>query len=144
MGGVNGIFILVSIPIAFLNEVNAIAALVLIRGGVFLLLFDKPQHDALRCCSLGCTADLTLRKYFGVCGSFLSGCSIPVALYSKSPRPPADAGLLRYVVDSFTSRLLPSLETIISQWVSPLMLAEVVFMLWLLIMGATPKTLADH
>jgi len=47
VGGVNGIFILVSIPIAFLNEVNAIAALVLIRGGDFLLLFDKPQHDAL-------------------------------------------------------------------------------------------------
>ena len=41
------IFILLAIPIAFLNEVNAIAALVLVRGGDFLSLFDKPQRDAL-------------------------------------------------------------------------------------------------
>src|SRR5262249_46893677 len=41
------ILILVAIPIAFLNELNAIAALVLLRGTYFLSLFDKPQRDAL-------------------------------------------------------------------------------------------------
>jgi len=39
--------ILVAIPIAFLNELNAIAALLLVRGADFLSLVDKPQRDAL-------------------------------------------------------------------------------------------------
>src|SRR3979409_1235778 len=39
--------ILVAIPIALLNELNAIAALVLVRGADFLSVFDKPQRDAL-------------------------------------------------------------------------------------------------
>jgi len=37
----------VSIPIALLNELNAIAALVLVRGADFLSIFEKPQRDAL-------------------------------------------------------------------------------------------------
>ncbi len=39
--------IVVSIPIAFANELNSIAALVLVRGADFLSIFDKPQRDAL-------------------------------------------------------------------------------------------------
>src|SRR5437016_9552109 len=39
--------IVVSIPIAFLNELNSIAALVLVRGADFLSVFEKPQRDAL-------------------------------------------------------------------------------------------------
>jgi uncharacterized protein DUF4386 len=39
--------IVVSIPIAFLNEVNSIAALVLARGADFLSIFEKSQRDAL-------------------------------------------------------------------------------------------------
>jgi hypothetical protein len=41
------ILIVVSIPIAFLNELNSAAALVLVRGADFLSIFDKPQRDAL-------------------------------------------------------------------------------------------------
>src|SRR5689334_3204773 len=41
------ILISVAIPIAFLNEVNSIAALTLARGTDFLSVFDKPQRDAL-------------------------------------------------------------------------------------------------
>jgi hypothetical protein len=40
-------YCVVSIPIAFLNELNAIAALVLVRGADFLSIFEKPQRDAL-------------------------------------------------------------------------------------------------
>src|SRR6202521_5440740 len=36
--------IVVSIPITFLNELNAIAALVLVRGADFLSIFEKPQR----------------------------------------------------------------------------------------------------
>ena len=39
--------IVVSIPIAFLNELNSIAALVLVRGADFLSIFEKPQREAL-------------------------------------------------------------------------------------------------
>src|SRR5450631_1318613 len=39
--------IVVSIPIAFLNELNAIATLVLVHGADFLSIFEKPQRDAL-------------------------------------------------------------------------------------------------
>lgn len=140
------IFILLSIPIAFLNEVNAIAALVLIRGGDFLSLFDKPQRDAL--------AMLFLKLHsggFDVAEIFWGLWLLPLGLLVYRSRfIPRILGVLlmlacfAYVVDSLTSLLLPSLETLVSRWASPLMLAEVVFMLWLLIMGATPKPLADH
>src|SRR5207342_2688628 len=39
--------IVVQIPIAFLNELNSIAAIVLVRGADFLSIFEKPQRDAL-------------------------------------------------------------------------------------------------
>src|SRR5258708_4458269 len=39
--------IVVSIPIAFLNELNSIAALVLVRGADFLSIFEKPQREGL-------------------------------------------------------------------------------------------------
>src|SRR5713101_6877834 len=41
------LLIVVSVPIAFLNELNSMAALVLVRGADFLSIFDKPQRDAL-------------------------------------------------------------------------------------------------
>src|SRR6266853_2691654 len=41
------LLIVVSVPIAFLNELNSIAALVLVRGADFLSIFEKPQREAL-------------------------------------------------------------------------------------------------
>jgi hypothetical protein len=41
------ILVVASIPIAFLNELNSIAALVLVRGADFLSILEKPQRDAL-------------------------------------------------------------------------------------------------
>jgi hypothetical protein len=39
--------ILVSINIAFLNELDSKAALILVRGADFLSVFEKPQRDDL-------------------------------------------------------------------------------------------------
>jgi hypothetical protein len=39
--------VILGIPIGFLNELNSIAALVLMRGADFLSTFEKPQRDAL-------------------------------------------------------------------------------------------------
>ena len=41
------ILIVVSIPIAFLNELNSFAALVLVRGADFLSIFEKAQRESL-------------------------------------------------------------------------------------------------
>ena len=36
-----------SVPIGFLNELNSIATLALVRGADFLSIVDKPQREAL-------------------------------------------------------------------------------------------------
>jgi hypothetical protein len=67
--------IAVSIPIAFLNELNSIAALVLVCGTDFLSTFESLSGMRWLCCSSICIiTDLLSPKYFGVCGSFHSHC----------------------------------------------------------------------
>jgi hypothetical protein len=68
--------IVVSIPIAFLNELNSIAALVLVRGPTTSYPHSKSLSGMLwPCCSSICMAtDLVPPKYLGVFGSFRSGC----------------------------------------------------------------------
>jgi hypothetical protein len=46
-----------------------------------------------------------------------------------------------FPVNSFTSLLLPQYENIVSRWMKPLSFAELLFMFWLVIMGAKPKPL---
>ena len=47
-----------------------------------------------------------------------------------------------YPVNSFTSLLLPQYEHIVSRWMMPFSFGELLFMFWLLVMGAKPKALA--
>lgn len=136
--------ILVAIPIAFLNEVNSIAALVLVRGADFLSLFDQPQRDALA------MLFLKLRGAgFNVAGIFWGLWLFPLGLLSyRSGFIPRVLGVLlmigcfAYLANSFTSLVLPRYEAIVHRWISPLQAVELAFMLWLLIMGAKPKSLA--
>ena len=136
--------ILVAIPIAFLNELNSIAALVLVRGADFLSVFDKPQRDALA------RLFLNLRGGgFDVAGIFWGLWLFPLGmLVYRSGFLPRFLGVLlmvgtsAYLANSFTSLVLPQYEVVVSRWMSPLQAVEVVFMLWLLIMGAKPKPLA--
>jgi hypothetical protein len=46
-----------------------------------------------------------------------------------------------YPANSLTSLLVPQYEHVVSRWMTPLSFGELVFMFWLLIMGARPKTL---
>lgn len=132
--------ILVAIPIAFLNEVNSIAALVMARGADFLSVFDKPQRDALA------RVFLILRGGgFDIAGIFWGLWLFPLGmLVYRSRFLPRFLGVLlmagtfAYLANSFTSLVLPRYEAVVSQWMNPLQLVEVVFMLWLLIMGARP------
>src|SRR6266436_5072391 len=101
--------IVVSIPIAFLNELNSIAALVLVRGADFLSVFEKPQRDAL--------AMLFLNLHghgFGVAEIFWGLWLFPLGLLVyRSGFFPRILGVLlmlrcfAYVVESFIYFLLP-------------------------------------
>jgi hypothetical protein len=67
--------IVVSIPIALLNELNAIAALILVHGADYLSLFNKPQRDALAMLLLNLhDQGFVVAEIFWVFGSSPSGC----------------------------------------------------------------------
>jgi hypothetical protein len=48
-------------------------------------------------------------------------------------------GCFAYLTNSFTALAFPQYEDIVSRWASPLQAVELLFMFWLLIMGARPK-----
>ena len=136
--------VVVSIPIAFLNELNAIAALVLVRGADFLSIFEKPQRDAMAMQFLNLH-----NRGLGLVAIFWGLWLFPLGLLVyRSGFVPRILGVLlmvncfAYPVTSFTSLLLPQYEHIVSRWMMPLQFGELLFMLWLLIKGAKPKPFA--
>jgi len=139
------VLLLVSIPIAFLNELNSVAAVTLARGADFLSVFDEPQRIALM------RLFLNLRGAgFDVAGVFWGLWLFPLGLLVyRSGFIPRILGILlmvgcfAYLANSFTSLVLPQYEAAVSRWMIPIQLVEMLFMLWLLIMGAKPKPLPD-
>jgi hypothetical protein len=136
--------IVVSIPIALLNELNAIAALILVRGTDFLSMFDKAQREALA------MVFLNLHSHgFGIAGIFWGLWLVPLGLLVyRSGFLPRILGVLlmancfSYVVNSFTYLILPQYANIVGRWMMPLGFGELLFMFWLLVMGAKPKPFA--
>jgi len=136
--------IVVSVPIAFMNELNSIAALVLVRGADFLAIFDKPQREALA------MLFLNLHHYgFVVAEIFWGLWLFPLALLVYRSRfLPRFLGVwlglagLAWVVLSLTGILLPQYESDVYTFSQPASFGEVVFMFWLLIRGGKPKPLA--
>ena len=135
--------VVVSIPIAFLNEVNSFAALNLIRGADFLSIFDKPQRDAL--------AMLFLNLHFQglvVDEIFFGLWLLPLALLVYRSRfLPRFLGVwlaidgLAWVILSLTGILSPQYYDKVFTYAQPASFGEVVFMLWLAIKGARPPAL---
>jgi hypothetical protein len=140
------ILILVSIPIAFMNEVSSIAALVLVRGADYLSVVDKTQRDALA------RMFLTVRGGgFDVVGIFWGLWLFPMGLlvYRSGFIPRFLGVLLRigtfaYLGNSFTSIMTPQYKDAVSRWLNPVQAVEMVFMLWLLIGGPEPKPTAGQ
>ena len=133
--------IVVSIPIALMNELNSLATLLLIRGADFLSIFAQPQREAMA------MFFLKLHGYgFDIAGIFWGLWLFPLGLLVyRSGFFPRILGVLlvlngfTYPISSFTSLLLPQYETIVSRWIMPLTFGELIFMLWLLIMGTREK-----
>lgn len=137
------LLIAISIPIALLNELNSIAALVLVRGADFLSIFEQPQREAL--------AMLFLHLHgrgFVVAELFWGLWLFPLALLVYRSRfLPRFLGIwlalagVAWVVLSLTGILLPQYQEKVDSYAQPAIVGEIVFMLWLLIMGAKPPAL---
>ncbi len=135
--------IVVSIPIAFLNELNAIAALVLVRGADFLSTFEKPPRYALA------MLFLNLHDHgFGVAEILWGLWLFPLGLLVyRSGFLPRFLGVwvalggFAYVILSLTGVLLPQYQDKVFTYSQPVFFGEVALMLWLVIKGATPPAL---
>jgi hypothetical protein len=135
--------VVVQIPIAFLNELNSIAALVLVRGADFLSIFEKPQRDAL--------AMLFLNLHFQglvVDEIFWGLWLLPLALLVYRSRfLPRFLGVwlalggFAWVILSLTGVLLPQSYEKVFSYSQPAFFGELAFMFWLLIKGARPPAL---
>jgi hypothetical protein len=137
--------IVVSVPIAMLNELNAIAALILVRGADFLAVFDKPQREALAMLFLKLQG-----QGFGIAEIFWGLWLFPMGLLTYRSRfIPRILGVLlvlagfSWLSDSLAPFLLPQYESVMNTWMSPLRNGELLFMFWLLIVGAKPKRAAE-
>ena len=135
-------FVLISAAIAFMNTLNDIAALTLIRGGAdFLSVFDAPHRDAL--------AMLFLR--LGFQGSVINEIFWGLWLFPfgvlvlRSRFLPRILGVwlivngFAYLAVSFTGLLLPQYYDVAFRSAFPAFLGEIAIMLWLLIKGARAR-----
>ena len=133
----------VSVPISFLNALNNIAALILLRGADFLSVFTRPQLDALAMVFLRLHGNgLILASIFW--GLWLVPFGI---LVYRSGFLPRILGVLliincfAYVIPSFTTVLLPQYRDIVSRIALPFLLGELAIALWLVIRGAREQPL---
>jgi hypothetical protein len=127
--------------IYFFNVLNDAAALMLVHGADFLSVFEKPQRDAL--------AMLFLRLHGQeiVAAEILWGLWLfPLAvLVLRSGFLPRFLGYwliingLAYLTLSLMGLLLPQYKDAVSSFAHPAQFGEVVFMLWLLFVGAKPQ-----
>jgi hypothetical protein len=134
------LLIVVSVPIAFLNELNSIAALLLVRGADFQSIVEKPQREAL--------AMLFLRLHgqgLVVAEIFWGLWLFPLAmLVYRSRFLPRFLGVwlalagFAWLILSLTSILLPQYQDQVNSYSQPAFLGEIAFMLWLTIKGAKP------
>jgi hypothetical protein len=137
------LLIVISIPIAFLNEVNSIAALVLVRGAEFLSIFEKPQRDALA------MLFLNLHHHgFVVAEIFWGLWLFPLGLLVYRSRfLPRFLGVwlalagFAWLILSLTGILFPQYQGKVDTYVQPAFFGEIALMLWLLIKGAKPPAL---
>jgi hypothetical protein len=135
--------IVVSIPISFVNELNSIAALILVRGADFLSIFEKPRREAL--------AMLFLKLHgqgIVVAEIFWGLWLFPLALLVYRSRfLPRFLGVwlalagFAWVILSLTGILLPQVQDKVFTFTQPAIFGELAFMFWLLIKGARPPAL---
>jgi len=138
------ILIVVSVPIAFVNELNSLAALALVRGADFLSVVEKPQRDAFAMLFLNLHGrGLVVAELFWGLWLFPLGL-----LVYRSRFLPRFLGVwlglagAAWVILSLVSVVLPQYQSEVYTYTQPAVFGEIAFMLWLSIKGAKPPALA--
>lgn len=131
-------FVLASAAVCFVNVLNDVAALLLFRGGEFLVVFDKPQRDAL--------AMFFLRLY--AYGQFIAEIfwglwlfPLGLLIYRSGFIPRFIGAWLMlncfgWLVLSFTALFFQKNYNAVFGYMQPVLFGEMALMLWLLIKGA--------
>jgi len=137
------LLIVVSVPIVFVNELNSIAALLLVRGADFLSTIDQGQREAL--------AMLFLKLHgqgIVVAELFWGLWLFPLALLVYRSRfLPRFLGVwlslagFAWVILSLVSVLAPEYQDKLYTYSQPAIVGEIAFMLWLLIKGGKPQAM---
>ena len=134
---------LVSVPIAFVNVLNELAALTLVRDHAYLSAFPRPQLDAMAYFFLGLHGQgISVVSIFWGLWLFPFG-----SLVLRSGFIPRIFGVLlmiagvAYLANSFTSLLAPEQAAVVSRFAGPLAIAELPIIFWLVIRGARPRIL---
>lgn len=129
----------VMVPVIyFINVMNDAATLMLVRGTDFLSMFDETQRHALAMLFLKMHGQVTSAAmlYWGL---WLFPLALLVLRSGFLPRL-LGYGLmlngLAYIAQCFAWALLPAWDDAISSIAMPFQFVEVIFMLWLLVMGA--------
>ena len=129
---------LVSVPIMFVNVLNEIATLILVKGPPFLAVFDRPQLDALAYLFVRLhTHGITVASIFWGLWLFPFGI-----LVIQSRFIPRFLGYLlfiagaAYVASAFTTLVLPSYRPLVDGVALTLEMCEIPIIFWLLIWGA--------
>jgi hypothetical protein len=131
------VLVLCAAPIALLNVLNTLAALIVARGGAPFAGFPPQQLDAL------VLLFLRLHNYGVVlAGVFWGLWLFPFGILAmRSGFIPWPIGLFMflagvpYVVDAFTTLAAPQLS-VVANWLSLLMAGELPMLIWLLVWGA--------
>lgn len=130
--------LLISMPISFFSVVNELGALIVVKGGNFVVGFDQHQLDTLAYLffRLRNQAIIVAQIFWGL---WLFPFGI---LVIRSGFIPRFIGYLLfiagigYAADSFTAVLLPAYRDSVGQVAGILEFAELSIILWLLIWGA--------
>lgn len=134
--------VLVAVPIAFVNMLNPLAALLLLSSAGFLTVFEPSQLHAVA------MVFLNIQEYGTMIVEIFWGLwLLPFGLLVfKSGFFPKILGILLilacigYVVHSFTFLLFPQYEAIVESFASvPEAIGELSMVLWLLIVGTKDR-----
>jgi Domain of unknown function (DUF4386) len=138
--------VLVSVPISFLNVLNELAALMVLRGASFPSGFEKQQRDTLAMLFIELHSQ-GLVVVFIFAGLWLLPLGI---LVMRSGFLPRILGILLiaacfgYLTGSFTSLLLPRFATVVNRFTIIAGAAgELPMMMWLLVRGAKVRQLTS-
>jgi hypothetical protein len=137
---------LVSVPIAFLNVLNEIAALTLVSDAQYLSVFDRPERDALAYFVMYLHGrGLTIASIFWGLWLFPLG-----TLAIRSGFIPRVLGVLLmaagagYLATACAILIVPQYGPIVERIASPLYFGELPFIVWLVVWGARTGGNAQH